>query len=64
MKSVGQSMRYASILIGYPFSIFLAIKAIAFFTPYEPHQWVYFAGILTGHVFSLIYIIKGLSHTE
>ncbi len=59
-----KGLEYASVLMGYPASAFFMLKIVAYFFHFSPPAWVFLVVILTAHVFSLIYIVKGLGSSK
>jgi hypothetical protein len=56
----GSGTKYVSILVSYPVSCFVMVKIAEYFGGFVAPSWVYLLAILVGHVFSLIYIVRGL----
>jgi hypothetical protein len=60
----GSSIRYASILMGYPVSAFVLLKIVSHVFVFQPDKWVYLVVILVAHVFSLVYIVRGMNESD
>jgi hypothetical protein len=58
MQSKGA--KYASVLVSYPVACFVMVKIVEYFGGFSTPSWIYLAAILIGHIFSLIYIARGL----
>jgi hypothetical protein len=59
-----KGLEYASVLMGYPASAFFMLKLAAYLFHFTPPSWVFLAVILIAHVFSLIYIVKGMDSSK
>lgn len=59
--STTKGIEYASVLFGYPLGAFFALKGLAWLLHFTPSLWIFLVVILIAHVFSLIYIVKGLN---
>jgi hypothetical protein len=60
-ESLGKSVRYAYLLMGYPISAFVLLKLAGQVFSFQPDKWVYFVVVLMAHIFSLIYIVRGIN---
>jgi hypothetical protein len=58
-----KGIEYASVLFGYPLGAFFGLKFLAWIFGFTPSASMYLIVILVAHVFSLIYIVKGLNKT-
>jgi hypothetical protein len=63
-ETLGKSVRYAYLLIGYPLSAFVLLKLTGQVFSFQPDKWLYFVVILIAHIFSLVYIVRGINEPQ
>ncbi|XVJ51082.1 MAG: hypothetical protein HEQ32_02935 [Vampirovibrio sp.] len=55
-----KGLHYASILMGYPIAAFVLLSGVNLLFQLQLPHWAWLVAMLLAHLFSWVYIIKGL----